>query len=406
FLSGGPGLSGMAAARYPGAYPWTRNRDVVIFAQRGTPDARPALECLAFNETLTAHSGDSGLSAQIAAAHACRQRLVETGISLDAYHTAASAADIEAIREFLDTAQVALYAGSYGTRLALTYAREYPDRVSSMVLDSPLPHSADYDTQYPQNFRDRLRAIARSCAEQEQCGKAYPHLTNRFETAIADAGEHPWTVTVDGGREVSITASDLLAALSDTSGEGISNTPFIMDAIARKDVAFLKPLLARRAAPTPFAWGMRLSVWCSEALAFSARRNRTAPENAALTFAGLDGAVVDPSVCAAWNVPARPQSEKATTLSSVPTLILAGEFDADTPPRWGYDAAKTLGRSHVVTVPFGGHMETTNWDGDGCAMAIAASFFDDEAAFLSAPQAASPCLADRAPPVFAMPRGQ
>ncbi|MEM9170823.1 MAG: alpha/beta hydrolase, partial [Pseudomonadota bacterium] len=124
------------------------------------------------------------------------------------------------------------------------------------------------------------------------------------------------------------------------------------------------------------------------------------------TFAGLDGAVVPPDVCAAWGAPRRPGREVAPTVSSVPTLIIAGEFDPDTPPKWADVAAAGLSRSRTIVVPYGLHTETTRWGGDGCAMSIAAAFFDDEDAFLASPEASpdapTACLAARTPPDFAV----
>jgi pimeloyl-ACP methyl ester carboxylesterase len=68
------------------------------------------------------------------------------------------------LRKVLGEDQLALFALSYGTRLALTYARDYPGRVEAMVLDSPLPHSAKYDDAYPANLEAALRRVAALCA--------------------------------------------------------------------------------------------------------------------------------------------------------------------------------------------------------------------------------------------------
>ena len=99
-------------------------------------------------------------------------------------------------------------------------------------------------------------------------------------------------------------------------------------------------------------------------------------------------------------MPARPLPEKQPTVASIPTLMIAGEFDPLTPPRWAKQAAKTLSRSHVVIVPYGRHVETNNWSGDGCAMAIADAFFTDEQGFLSDPSGATACLSERQGPTF------
>lgn len=49
-------------------------------------------------------------------------------------HTAALVADLEALRHHLGLARWSLLAGSWGTVLALAYARQHPERVQRMVL--------------------------------------------------------------------------------------------------------------------------------------------------------------------------------------------------------------------------------------------------------------------------------
>ena len=151
----------------------------------------------------------------------------------------------------------------------------------------------------------------------------------------------------------------------------------------------------RVAYASDFDWGVRLSVWCSEALPYAQRRNGPLPDS----FAGLDSATFTPETCALWEVSVRPEAEVEPTVSSAPTLILAGELDALTPPRWGYEAAQILSQSRVISIPYGFHTETTNWDGDGCALSLAARFFSSPEAMLSETTVPS-CIERRGPQDF------
>ncbi len=397
FLSGGPGIGSLAAAAYPGAYPWTASRDFIVFGKRGTVHADPALMC---PEYIAGLEGDGEAQALVEAARNCRSRFDEAGIDPSAYHTAASARDMEDLRRVLGMEAWSLYGLSYGTRLALTYARDFPNAVASMVLDSPLPHGADYDDESAANYQAALMRVAKVCEAQPRCDAAYPDVFARFASALEEVRDHPWTLQHADGAERPVTRRDLATIVSLDAPGGVAEAPFLMDAVARGDRAVIEPRLAVPGNPTPFAWGMRLSVWCAEALPYSQR----APQgNAPEVFGGLDGAVVPPSVCAAWDVPQRPAHEVAPTTGPVPTLIIAGAFDPDTPPKWAHLAARTLSRAHVVEIPYGLHTETTRWSGDGCAMAIAARFFADPKAFLEAPTAATTCIKDREPPRFKRP---
>lgn len=59
--------------------------------------------------------------------------------------------------------------------------------------------------------------------------------------------------------------------------------------------------------------------------------------------------------CAAWNVGRAADRVKVPASSAVPVLLLAGSFDAITPPHWAEQAARTLSNARVVTFPGAGH---------------------------------------------------
>lgn len=388
YLAGGPGVSSLTAAAYPGAYPWLEDRDFIIVGQRGTQDAKPALICPEYHEAVNA-----GTEA-VAAVKACRARLTAEGISVENYDSEASAADLEDLRHVLGTETWNLYATSYGTRLALTYARAYGSNLRTMVLDSPLPPNAIYDDESALNFESTLRAILSDCAAQPACNEAYPDLENRFFDRIEDTSQFP--ISVDGITEP-VTGADLAALVSLSSGRDVMNAPRVMDAIAGLEPRVLQALAAPVEA-SDFAWGMRFSVWCREALPFSQRSRSSGPD---ATLGGFESAAIKPELCAAWNVlPVDPEFA-APVVSEVPTLILAGEFDPLTPPAWGELTAETLSNSRVVSVRGEAHLPTQQWDGDGCAMALVDVFIDAPMTALTA-SSSEFCVFARAAPEYAL----
>jgi pimeloyl-ACP methyl ester carboxylesterase len=381
FLPGGPGVGGLSAAQYPGAYPWSAERDFVIFGRRGTRYAVPSLQCEAIGPALV--SRKPGAQSRLEQAIAdCQSALEAQGVRREAYNTVASASDLEALRTVLGYEQWSLFALSYGTRLALTYAREYPGRVQSMVLDSPLPHGVHFDDAYPAHLEAALRRVAQMCAESPDCDAAYPDLEERFFAAIEAA---PRQCGEDRVCQREIVNSVPLSSASD-----LQRAPRLMDEATRLETGDEGVGYA-----SDFDWGVRLSVWCSEALPYAQRRNGPLPDS----FAGLDSATFTPETCALWDVSVRPEAEIEPTVSSAPALILAGELDALTPPAWGYQATQGLERSRVITLPAGFHTETTNWDGDGCALSLAARFFSssDEMLEETGPPA---CVEARSAPEF------
>lgn len=378
-LTGGPGTAGLSAAAYPGAYPWVGKRDFVVFGQRGTHHARPALMCEDYEAAL---ANVSAMLFRIEAARDCARDAADRGIDLSAYNTAESAHDIEALRQVLGAERLTLYGLSYGTRLALAYARQFPDRVEALVLDSPLPFSADYDRELPASVKAVLEAIASRCAGVTTCAQAYPDLWERFLAALE---QRIAPLSDPGGPN----AAQIAMSITPGSAEDIANAPMLMDAAARGDFnAF--PESGEGGGSSGFAWGMRLSVWCSE-------RADQSDASVAL-FAGIDAPTVPDEVCEAWPAAPRPRSELVDPSGPFPTLILAGEFDTLTPPSWGERLLTRLSRGQVITIPAGLHTVTTNWGGTGCAMKIAGEFIDDPEAFL---EGSSPgCLRDEPYPDF------
>ena len=78
--------------------------------------------------------------------------------------------------------------------------------------------------------------------------------------------------------------------------------------------------------------------------------------------------------------------------SSIPTLILSGQYDVATPPRWANLAAQTLGNSYLFVFPGAGHSLLS---GVECAISISATFLDNPE---QAPNGA--CISDIEWPYF------
>lgn len=389
YLAGGPGASGLPAAAYPGAYPWLEDRDFIVFGQRGTASAQPALMCPEYRDAV---SSGSDLAAAV---RQCRDRMAASGIGVEHYNSPSSVADLEDLRQVLQIETWNFYAVSYGTRLALSYARDHSARLRAMVLDSPLPPNAIYDDESAVNFEAALRAIATDCAAQPACAAAYPDLETRFFDRIETSTRAPFRME---GVEEPVTGADLAALIVLSSGRDVIAAPGRMDAVANLDPG-LAAALSRPRAASNLAWGMRLSVWCREALPFSDRSRRS---QAGPALGGYESAAIRPELCAAWDVAPLGAEVVAPVVSEVPTLIVAGEFDPLTPPAWGLRAAETLANSRVVSVRGEAHNPTQQWGGDGCAMSLVGRFIETPDAMLSAAESEL-CVFARPAPRYALP---
>jgi pimeloyl-ACP methyl ester carboxylesterase len=124
--------------------PFVENRDLIVFDQRGTGFSQPSLNCQELTD-LVYDLIDENLSIeeiedrQIEAVKQCRDRITREGINLSLYNSAQSAADLNDLRMALDYESWNILGISYGTRLALTAMRDFPDGIRSVILDSVYP---------------------------------------------------------------------------------------------------------------------------------------------------------------------------------------------------------------------------------------------------------------------------
>jgi pimeloyl-ACP methyl ester carboxylesterase len=356
YLAGGPGehaLELLTTVYDEQAFdavfaPFLKDRDLVLFDQRGAGWSEPALECPEIPAMASRLLTEDLTSAEeqartVEAALACRDRLIEEeGVDLSAYTSADSAADIADLRRALGYEEWNLYGVSYGTRLALTVLRDHPDGVRSVALDSPYPLEVDYYSEALPNFERALSS---------------------FLGATEPSPEMEWLL------------SNLALDLDDLGVDVVS-------------IVLGGSLLQMET----LSLGMHLSVQCAEEAPFSSPEAITAvaqkqPWLRLLVQRGLPIAEGLFTVCASWGAETPAAEENQPVRSDIPALVLTGGLDMITPPAWGEVVVQNLANGHLVEFPAAGH---------------GALFYSDCAGemigeFLEAPEAApdTSCVADR-----------
>ena len=100
----------------------------------------------------------------------CRQRLTETeGIDISKYNVVQAAHDLEALRRGFGVVSLNLYGVSYGTRVAMVYAREFPTTTRAMVLDSVDPPQIEFYEEIPTTNWRAFERVFQMCADDERC---------------------------------------------------------------------------------------------------------------------------------------------------------------------------------------------------------------------------------------------
>lgn len=390
-LAGGPGSSSLAVADYVlgrGLDAVLARRDLIFFDQRGTGSSTPRLDCPE-RESITSLllsgslSDEDGQAAVQDAFRRCRERLAAQGVDLSAYHSAASAADLNDLRLALGYETLNLYAVSYGTRLALTLMRDHPAAVRSAVLDSAYPLEVNLYTSLAPNAERAFDVFFERCASTPDCNTAYPDLRMVFYALVDQLNAYPVLVSLyAGGAEQAVSLDGGL--LIDVLFVGLYNPavsasmPEMIYDIRDGEYAILRERLALYF-ETSSALGMQMAVQCAEEFPFSA------PDEAYIAAQGVQpqivayySASVQPlfAVCREWTAAAPDPSENLPVASDLPVLVLAGDHDPITPPEWGRRISQHLPHSYFHEFPGHGHWVTRS---SRCALEMALAFWNDPA---------------------------
>ncbi len=393
FLVGGPG--GAAVTQIRGAVKGGMNdtRDVIFLEQRGTRFSEPELTCPELGPARLRTVGRGSYDAKtrrslLRAVGRCRARLLASGIDLSAYNTTENAADLADLRVAMGIPVWNVYGGSYGTDLGITYSRDHPEGIRSVVIDSIVPPDVASLSWTWTDVEDGTGNLFRACKAQRACAKRYPRLAATFNRLVGRLERDPVTMRIkdeEGKRvKVLVDGAALVNWITEATTNEPAEVPAAIDAAARGRPRAVAE--ARLAATDPGieASGMQLSVLCSEWIPyepFSAIRKQ-----GRRSFPGLPKAVRSQApglpflangACREWAVPTAPPAIRAPAAGSLPTLVLGGTFDALTGDRWARYVAGQLPNSTLVIVPAAGHGALFR---DPCPTSIFASFLANPAA--------------------------
>ena len=175
--------------------------DVILYDQRGAGLAQPSLACPEFlaqdlADATTVLTSQELADHTITPAVKCHDRLVSQGVNLSAYNSSESAADINDIRALLSYQKVILYGNSYGTLLAQTTMRLFPQIIKSVVLDSVVPPSFNVNITGIATISRSFNLLFAACAADTTCNTKYPDLKNVFSKTVAKLNATPVTVQI------------------------------------------------------------------------------------------------------------------------------------------------------------------------------------------------------------------
>jgi len=358
FIAGGPGQAATQAylEEAPAFERIRQERNIVLVDQRGTGQSNP-LDCPSSPDNDT-NPSDAEIARQV---QACLKQLPGDPRF---YTTNVAVKDLDAVRQALGYASIDLYGISYGTRVALEYLREFPQRVRSVVLDGVVPADWDVGADVSLDAQQALDRIFARCEQDAACHKAFPDLSVNLRHLQQTLEQHPQRVKL----RALLTGAPLTQTLhwNDVAGA----VRFMSYA---SETAALVPLLVQQAAVQHdyvplmanalfftnqinggIALGMNAAVLCTEDVPFY-KNAVAAQKEMADTYVGATPVTELVETCKHWPRGVLPADFKTPVVSSKPVLLLSGEDDPITPPSNAAHAAQTLSNSLSIVVPGQGH---------------------------------------------------
>jgi len=360
FLAGGGVVPATRYARYLGTTmrALRRHRDIVLVDQRGTGGSNPLTCERARMDTATGLPPDERYLVYVAA---CRASLASRA-DVRFYTTANAMEDLDEVRSWLGYRALNIYAASYGTSAAATYVRRYPARVRTVVMHGVVPLDAPMQVDLARSAQETLDRVFDLCAADSDCRAAFPALRQDLASVFARFDAMGASAEPAQRRNLGGPLREAINASLSTIG-GIRNVPaLIHDAASGSPPGSGPP-----PGPEPAPLGVRLALLCSEGL--SAVDTSTIGRATAGTFLGEFPVRFQLRWCEGWPTSPLPADFRAPFRSTVPALLLTGELDPITPPRYAEHVREWFTNGVALRLPNRSHSDT-----DPCVAGLIESF--------------------------------
>jgi pimeloyl-ACP methyl ester carboxylesterase len=373
FFGGGPGETNTDFARDVLESGFRRDHDILLIDSRGTGEGNRLACRLAGADADLQSYLRSPFNPQTA--RACRREL-EGRADLSQYSTPATSDDIDEVRQALGYDQLNLVGGSFGTYAALMYMRAYPRHVRGAFLASLVTFDNRVPLYHAASAQWALDRLFEQCEADSACHGAYPRFRQDFADVQARLKQGPVKVAIrhpatGAQTSVELTEEGFADAVRVTmyNGAGGRRIPWL---IARARAGDFSPLAetAVRASRGFYAGvplGLYYAITCNE---FVSRIRPEEVEPATRgSYAGAWRLQGQMASCADWPRTELPPGFIGPYRSDIPTLLVSGDTDPATPPRWGELVHSYLPNSIHLVVP-GGHVPVSP-----CTDAIAEQVF-------------------------------
>ena len=360
WLHGGPGAAATSTARFLDRGflgPLRQDRDVVFIDQRGTGRSN-GLQCDLADDPSDPQAFFGELL-PLDRVRQCREKL-EKIADLKQYTTPIAMDDLDEVRAALGYDTINLVASSYGTIAAQVYMRQHPDHVRAVFLLGVASLAIKQPLLFAPAAQRALELLFRDCRADSACHAAFPDLEKEFDAVLQRFDRSPVVTELTAPnttakRTVSIARGSFverIRLLLYTTGTA-RYVPLIVHRAYLNDFGPFAAAAAKYNPVATAARGMYMTVTCSEGVPFISEEDIERETKG--TFVGDYRVRVHQQACKEWPRGDIPASYIEPVRSGVPVLLISGEDDGSTPPRFGQEVVKTLPHAKQVMVPNYGH---------------------------------------------------
>jgi pimeloyl-ACP methyl ester carboxylesterase len=380
-IQGGPGGSSIEIADHLHAFftDVRKNRDLIFVDQRGTGKSNP-LNCekLSANDLLLSEGEQTKKYLELMTA--CAEKYREDAIF---YTTPYAVKDLDQVRQALGYEKINLWGGSYGTRVALEYARQYPEQTRALVLDGVAPVQIALPLYFARDGMAALNAINAECLADSNCQNEFGDTVKKAEAIVArlqqlQAEGKTLTVSLEHPRhqqleKITLTAKSfsMMIFMALYSRDISVLLPHAISRAEREDyrlLASLSALAGEKSGLLNISEGMRYSVICNEDWHYINAEDIAKAQ----PFLGMNFLQEMAPICHLWPKALVEESYWQTIASSTPALLMSGNHDPVTPSSWAKQVAMSLPNAIQIEATGGNHIIST----EGCVPQLIAQFIE------------------------------
>jgi pimeloyl-ACP methyl ester carboxylesterase len=362
-IPGGPGQSGdalipLATGKLKAI---RQQRDIILIYPRGTARSNPLI-CT----NVDAQKNFDGNALKIAAQKCSADQKYNPAF----FTSLEIVKDIEALRVALNYPQLSIWGGSFGSRLAQHYARDYPAHTRLIVLDSVAPVGVSILETTPVAAQSALDNISASCAKDKVCVKNNGNISQRANDLINQLSRTPMKYASQDSISTKTTVQQIdgrqFASAVHFSLYDPNLRALVPQFISQAANGNFKPILAfssmaGNSLDESIAVGANFSALCAEDYRITNAAKLRAV--AAKSFLKEGPAEMLAAICPIWIQKRVPEVYLKPFKSNVPALLLSGVLDPITPPTSGAIAALYFTNSFHIIIPASSHISSAF----GCA---------------------------------------